>query len=75
MLQEDTVTLRNYNLVSKTGEQQDHFALLEQVAKSVMPATYSDNNRNYSEEFIAYFAVYISLSSTFANCSVTSHTL
>ena len=45
---------------------------MEQVAKSVRPATDIDYNGSYSEEFIAYFAVYMSLSLVFANYSVTS---
>jgi hypothetical protein len=45
---------------------------LEQVAKSVRTATDSDYNRTYPEEFIAYYAVYVSLSLISANCSVTS---
>jgi hypothetical protein len=45
---------------------------LEHVAKSVRPATDIDCKGSYSEEVIAYFTVYISLSLIFANCSITS---
>jgi hypothetical protein len=48
---------------------------LEQVEKSVKLSTDIDYNRSYSEELIAYFAVYIPLSLVSANCSVTSLTL
>jgi hypothetical protein len=45
---------------------------LERVAKSVRPATEIDYNRSYSEEVIAHFAVYESLSLVFVNCSDAS---
>jgi hypothetical protein len=45
---------------------------LEQVKKSVRPAIDIDYNGSYSEEVIAHFAVYISLSLVFVNCSDAS---
>jgi hypothetical protein len=53
-------------------EQQEVFALLQKVAKSVRPATDSDYNGTYSEEVIAHFTVYVSLSLVFVNCSDAS---